>query len=810
MRWPVEVSHAARSLLRRPGFSGTAVALLGVAIGVNVAVFSLVQAVLLQPLPYARPDRLVALSSEGRDRAQQPFSIPDFFDLRDGNRTLAGLAAYGSWGANLTGEGEAERVQGIWTAHDLFGLLGARAALGRVLLPEDERPGAPRVVLLMHGLWQRRFAGDTAVLGRDLLLNGDRFTVVGVLGPEFVLPGREAELAVAQSLEADARRQNRGASFLRVVGRLRPEAGPAAAAADLTTVASRLESAHPDTNAGASRVAVVPLQEAVVGAHRPLLLVLQGAVTLVLLMVCANLAGLVLSRAASRQEELAVRAALGATRRRLLLQLGAESLLLGLLGGLAGLLLACALVPVLLALGPAELARSSQVKIDTTALVFGLVLAVLAGLASGLAPALQATAAVRPMGSFTGRTVASSRPHARRAIVLIEVALSLVMLAGAGLLLKSFARLQRVDPGFRTDRLLTLRLSLPAARYAQREQLAAFYDRLQPRLRALPEVEAVGVSSVAPLTAWRATVNFTADGAALTGGREAPPLAQYRAIDAGYLEAVGTPLLAGRAFADTDDRAGAPVVLVNRTLARRFFPRGDAVGRVIRLDDAGQPARQATVVGIVADVKHYALTDAPTFDVYVPLPQAPQSVARWLANGTSWVVRSRAQPQTLVAAVRAEVARVDPEVAASSVRPMEEALAATLAPRRFTLVLVGTFAVVALGLAVTGLYSVTAQLVTRRTREIGIRVALGARPAQVLRLVLKESALLVAGGLCLGALGAYGASRLLESLLFDVARTDAATFALVTGGLLATALAASYLPARRALRLDPTIALRAE
>jgi putative ABC transport system permease protein len=584
---------------------------------------------------------------------------------------------------------------------------------------------------------------------------------------------------------------------------------PGRAEADLTAIAARLQAAHPDTNAGASRVAVVPLQEAVVGAQRPLLLVLEGAVALVLLMVCANLAGLTLARGVSRQDELAVRSALGATRGRLIVQLGAESLLLGSLGGLAGIVLAYVLVPVLLALGPAELPRSSQVRLDGAAVAFGFVLAVLAGLLVGVVPAFQATGAVRPVGSFTGRTVASSRAHARRTVVLMEVALSLVMLVGAGLLLKSFVRLQGVDPGFRTERLLTMRLSLPAARYAQREQLTAFYDRLQPRLAALADVEAVGVSSVAPLTAWRATVNFTTDGAPLQGRGEVP-IAQYRAIDAGYLAAAGTPLLAGRTFSETDDSRGASVVLVNRTLAQRFFPSGDAVGRVIRFDDAGVPARDATVVGIVGDVKHYALSDAPTYDIYVPLRQAPQAVARWLANSTSWVVRTRTQSPAVVAAIRAEVARVDPEVAASSLRPMEEALSATLAPRRFNLLLVGTFALAALGLAVTGLYTVTAQLVTRRTREIGIHIALGARPTQVLRLVLAESVLLVAGGLGLGALGAYTVGHLLHGLLFDVARTDATTFALVSGALVATALAASYLPARRALRVDPMIALRAE
>jgi putative ABC transport system permease protein len=807
--WSIELKHAYQALRRRPGFSIAATALLAVAVGTNVAIFSLVQAVLLRPLPYANPDRLVALYSEGRDRAQQPFSIPDFLDLREGNETLGALAAYGSWGANLTGGGETERLQGIWAAGDLFGLLGTRAALGRPLVRDDERPGAPHVVVLAHGLWKRRFGGSSAVLGSDVVLNGERYTVVGVLAPDFVLPGREAELAVPLSLETDARRQNRGAGFLRVVARLRPGVQHDAARADLSALAARLQTAHPVTNAGASRVAVVPLQEAVVGSHRSLLLVLQGAVVLVMLMVCANLAGLILARASSRHGELAVRAALGATRGRLVLQLGAESLLLGLTGGLGGVLLAYALLPVLLALGPTELPRMSQVRLDVPTLAFSLLAALVASLLSGLLPALQATRTVRRAGSLTGRTVSTSLPVARRAVVLLEVALSLVMLAGAGLLVKSFVQLQRVDPGFRTDKVLSLRLSLPKARYARREQLVAFYERLRPRLLALPGTEGVGLSSVAPLTAWRASVNFTTDGTVLEGGRETP-LAQYRVVDSDYFTAAGTPLLSGRSFTDADDATGAPVALVNRTLAQRFWPGGDALGRRIRFDDAGVPAREALVVGIVGDVKHYALSDAPTYDIYVPLRQAPEAVVGWLANGTSWVVRTRSDPEVMVAAVRSAVAQVDPEVAASSVRSMESALSATLAPRRFNLVLVGTFAVVALALALTGLYTVTAQLVMRRTREIGIRVALGARRPQVLRLVLKESAVLVTGGLVLGGLGAYGVGRLLDTLLFDVARTDGFTFSLVAATLVATALLASYLPARRALSVDPTITLRAE
>jgi putative ABC transport system permease protein len=401
------------------------------------------------------------------------------------------------------------------------------------------------------------------------------------------------------------------------------------------------------------------------------------------------------------------------------------------------------------------------------------------------------------------------RPATRRALVLVEVALSLVLLVGAGLLLKSFARLQSVDPGFRADHRLSVRLSLPKSRYARRADLVAFHERLSPRLAMLPGVDAVGLSSVAPLTTWRATVNFSTDDRALQAGQETP-LAQYRVVSPDFRATVGTPLLAGRDFTETDDGTSPSVVLVNRTLAERFWSGTSPIGKRIRFDDAGTPLREAEVVGIVGDVKHYSLSDPPTFDVYVPLRQVPENVVQWLANGTSWIVKTRTPPRDLVAAVREEVRRVDPEVAASTVRPLDETLAATLAPRRFNLLLVQMLALAALVLAATGLYAVTAQLVSGRRREIGIRLALGARRPQVLALVLSEAARIVALGLVVGAAGALAAGRVLRGVLFGVTPTDVPTFALVAVTLVAAALLASYVPARRAMAVDPVVALRVE
>jgi putative ABC transport system permease protein len=806
-----DVTYTLRGFLRQPGFACAATLTIALGIGANTAVFSLVRAVLLRPLPFEDPDGLVTLHSTGPGRVRQPFSVPDFLDLRDQNQTLAGLAAYGAWGANVTGVAEAERLHGMWASAGLFPLLGARPALGRGPVAEEERGGGARVVVLTHGLWQRRFGADPAVLGTSVSLNGEVYTVIGVLPAGFILPGREIELITPLALEADPRRDLRLPGFLRIVARLKPHVSREQAQADLTAIARRLQAQYPDSNATRTGVSVSALHEEVVGNVRLMLLVVQGAVGLVLLVACANLASLLLARAAGRQREMAVRLALGAGRYRLVRQLLTESLVLAAIGGVFGLLVAHAAIRAFLMLGPTDLPRARSIGLDAGVLAFTAGLTLLAGVAFGLLPAVQASRG-EPQGglALSSRGSAGSRPRtrARRALVVSEVALSLVLVAGAGLLVKSFVRLQAVDPGYRTAHLLTLRLSLPKARYAQRSALAAFHDRLATRLQALPGVREVGVASVAPLTPWRATINFAVE------GRPAPrpedvPLANYRAVDERYFTAMEIPVLRGRAFAPSDTAAVAPVALVNRALAERYWPDGDPIGGWLRIDDDPQE-RLVEVVGVVGDVKHYGLDDAPSLDVYVPFLQAPQSVAVWLANSTSWVLRTSVEPSALASAVRGEVQAVDPDVAATAIQRMDDAIAGTVAPRRFNVLLLEAFALAALFLAATGIYGVTAYLAAQRTPELGIRLALGAPRAQILSLVLSQGMVPALLGLALGLGGALAFARVMEGLLFGVTVRDPAIFALASLVLAVVAGTASYLPAQRATRIDPVRALRVD
>jgi putative ABC transport system permease protein len=799
-----------RQLRRQPAFAAAAALTMALGIGANAAVFSLVRAVLLRPLPFAEPERLVTLHSTGPDRTRQPFSLPDFLDLREQNRTLLGLAGYGAWGANLTG-GEAERLAGLWATPGLLRLLGVEPVLGRAPLPEEERAGGTRVVVLTHGLWQRRFGGDEAVLGTSVPLNGEPYTIVGVLPPGFVLPGREAELLVPLVVETDPRRELRRAGFLRVVARLGPGVGREQAQSELTAIAQRLQAAYPDSNATRTGVDVFAVHEEIVGNVRLMLAVVQGAVGLVLLVACANLASLLLARAASRQREMAVRVALGAGRGRLVRQLLTEGLLLSAIGGVLGLLLAQAAIQAFLALGPTDLPRAKGIRLDGGVVAFTAALTLLAGIGFSLVPAVQA-ARPDPQESLAaggrGSAGQAMRTRARRALVLSEVALALVLLAGAGLLVKSFRRLQAVDPGYRTGQLLTLRLSLPKARYERRESLAQFHDRLAPRLQGLPGVRATAAASVAPLTPWRATINFTVEGQA-PPAPENVPLANYRAVDEHYFAAMEIPVLRGRAFTAADTATTVPIALVNRTLAERYWPGADPVGERLTIDD--QPARRSVeVVGVVGDVKHYALDDAPSLDVYVPYVQAPQSVAVWLANSTSWVLRTEVDPRVLAPAVRREVGSVDPEVAATAIQSMDDALRGTVAPRRFNVLLLEAFALGALLLAGSGIYAVTAYLAAQRTRELGIRLALGARRGQILALVLVQGMVPVAGGLALGLAGALALARLVEGLLYGVPARDPATFTVAPLLLAAAAALACALPALRAARLDPVRALRVD
>jgi|KBSMisStaDraftv2_1062788.scaffolds.fasta_scaffold05761_7 predicted permease len=800
---------ALRGLRRRPGFTAAFVGTLALGIGANTAIFTVVRAVLLRPLPFAGADRLVSVYSVEPGSDRQPFSIADFLDLRSGAKSFEFLAAWGGWSANLTGIDEPVALKAQWTSAGFFASLGVRAALGRLPSAEEERPGAAKVALLGDGLWRSRFGADPQVLGRVLTLNGEPYTVIGVLPAAFPFFASSAELVSPLSLEGDPRRARRASGFLRVVGRLRPGVGVAEASAELDPIVARLRAAYPDTNAGKQGVRVEPLAELVVGNSRRTLLVLQAAVALVLLIACTNLANLLLARTAARRPELALRAALGARRRDLLRQLLVETGVLAIAGGALGLLVALAGIRGLLALGPAP-PRASEIGMDLSVLLFTAGLSLAAGLGLGLAPALQGSGwglsdSLRAVGR--GSTGSRRRARARAVLVAAEVGLSLVLLVGAGLLLRTLQRLRATDPGFRPDHLLTVQLSLPKSRYGTPAAIARFADEANARLSELPGVAAVSAASINPLTQWRANIAFTIVGRADIE-REKAPSANYRAIAPGYFRTLGVPLLAGRDVDAHDVADSTPVVLISRTLARRHFPDRSPIGERLEIDDA--PWRTVQIVGVVGDIRHTGLDAEPTADVYVPYAQTPADVSVWLANIFCLAVRTQGAPVSLIPAVQREIRALDRDVATSAARPMEDAFVTSLAERRFHTLLLEIFGAAALALALAGIYALTAFGVIERTREIGVRLSLGSTRARILTLIARQALLPVAIGLATGLAAALALARLLSGLLVGVPPHDPATLLASAALLAVAALAASLLPALRATRIDPVRALRAE
>jgi putative ABC transport system permease protein len=807
-----DVRYSLRAMLRQPGFTAIAVVTLALGIGANTAIFSLVNAILLRQLPFRQPEQLVWVTSRRSDSDNRPFTIPDFIDYRDQNRSLAGIAAYGNWSANLTGQGEPERLQGVRISANVFQMLGVEAVVGRAFLPEEDTPGRQHVAVLGYGLWQRRFGADPQVVGKTLTLNGASYMVVGVLPPPFFFPIREAELAIPLAPDADPWRSVRtSTNFLRGLARVKPGVTREQAEADLTAVAERLRQEYPVANRQKLGVTLTPLDEVVVGDFRLALWVLLGAVGVVLLMTCVNLANLALVRASARHREMAIRAALGAVRRRLIQQLVTESLLLALLGGGAGLLLAFYGIPLLVAFSPASLPRTAEVGVDFPVLGFTLALSLLAGVIFGLAPAWQSTRVnlneeLKESGRGSGSGTRAAR--ARGLLVVSEIALSLVLLVAAGLLVKSFLRLQAVNPGFDGENVLAVRLSLPRPTYSNRAAVIAFYEKLRPRLESLPGVETVGVVSVLPLSGLLASVPFT-----IEGRPELPDerrMADFRVASADYFRALKIPLIAGREFNEHDTAETAPVVLISQGLARKFWPNGSPLGAHLRIDDNNQGPRLVEIVGVVGDVKHLSLDIEPSFHIYLPIHQTHEDGVVWLTNNQYWLLRTAVEPLTLSAAVRREIQAVDRDVPTSNIRTMEQYLAASVAPRRFNLWLLMVFAGAALVLAATGLYGVISYGVAQRRRELGIRMALGAQGRDVLKLVVGQGMTLAMMGVALGLGAALALTRLLESLLFSVSATDPLTFMVIAVLLTMVALLACYIPARQATRVDPLAALRYE
>src|SRR5262245_11171278 len=724
------------------------------------------------------------------------------------------LAGFAYWSGNLTGTGEPERVQGTRITADAFELLGVNAALGRTLLPSDDQPGNQHVVVLSHSFWRRRFGANPGVLGQRLLLNGISYEVVGVLPQDFLFPFyAESELAVPLAPEADPLRHLRNSvSFLRLLARLRPNVSRLQAEAELNGITYQLRRQYPNENGNKLSVRVLSLHDGIVGDFRRALWILFGAVALVLLIACANLANLLLVRAAGRRKEMAIRAALGASRAKLIRQLLTESLLLALAGALLGLLLAVWGGEMLLTLSPTSLPRAREAGLDARALCFTLAVSLLCGLLFGLAPAWQSSGIDlnRELRESSKGTVGGAAGNRLRSLLVIaEVALALVLLIGAGLVIRSFQKVQEVKPGFDEGNVLLVQLALPQNNYPDGAAITRFAEQAEQRLAKLPGVKAIGVVNIPPLSGLSSSVEFTVTGRP-PAVREQTPRAQYRIASPGYFHALGIPRIGGREFTERDAAAASPVLLINRQMAERFFADRNPVGEHLTIDDNNQGPRSLEIIGVIGDVKQLGPENSPTFDIYLPLGQAHPDNIGFLRNNLHWVMRTTTDPQALAAAVKRELQVIDRDVPASSIRTMEQSLAIILAPRRFNLFILGIFAAVALLLAASGIYAVVAYAVTQRTPEIGIRLALGAQTKEVLRLVIAQSMMPALIGIGSGLIAAFALTRLLSGLLFGVSATDPSTFAVIGGLLTVVALLACWIPARRATKVNPLIALRCE
>jgi putative ABC transport system permease protein len=806
-----DVRGALRRLGKTPGFTLVALLTLALGIGANTALFSVVHAVLLQALPFQDPERLYWIYSRHTSTDRYPFQLPEFCDYRDQNRTMEEVAGFANWSPNLTGDGPAERLAGLRVSENFFDVLGASAAVGRPLRPGDDTPGNEKVVVLTHGLWQRRFGGDAAVVGSRLTLNGEPFTVVGVLPRAFFFPIQNVDIAVPMAPDKDPWRQNRdSASFIRIIARARAGVSRAQVADDWNALAARLQKEFPKSYTRKKGVLAVPYREELTRNFSQGLWVLQGAVVLLLLIACANLANLMLVRATERRREMAIRQALGASQARLARQLLVESALLALGGAALGVLLAWWAVPALVALSPAAMPRAREIRLSLPVLFFTAGAAVLAGLAFGLLPALR-SARVDPNQDLKaeGRCGSGSADQGRvRGLsVAAQVALMMVLLTGAGLLLQSFREVMRVDPGFDAG-VLTVRMSLPRASYGEIAKVSRFYRELESRVRALPGVVAVAASNHVPLNGALASVDYkVADRP--PASEDQLPTAQYRMVTPRFFETMGIPLLAGRSFGDDDRDGGAAVGVISQSLARQSFPGRDPVGLHLMVQDP-EGFHSVEIVGVAGDVKHGSLEADALPHLYVPYHQTPRPALVWLTNNQYLEVRAAGDALALAESVRRALAAVDATVAAADIRTTGFYVDGAAAARRFSLVLVSLFAAVALAMAAVGIYGVVSYTAAQRTRETGVRLALGATMGDILAGVLGEGVKRTAVGIGVGLLGALAASRALGGLLYGVGSTDPLTYGGVIFVLVTVALAASFVPAWRAARLDPLIALRRE
>jgi putative ABC transport system permease protein len=796
-----DVRYSLRTLRKTPAFTLGAAVTVALTVGATTAIFSVVYGVLLRQLPFDDIEQVYWIWSDQPGRDRTPFNVPDFLDYRDSARGLSGFAGFHSYSANLSDEAAAERVQGIRATGNLFGVMGARPQLGRVLQPADEQAGREHVVVLTEPFWRRRFAGDQAIVGRAIRLNSEDYTVVGVLAPGFVTPVPNVEFAVPFSADRDPRRGARNSlNFIIGVGRLAGGVSATQAAGELGAIARQLQERFPVENARKRGVRMIAAIDGIVGPFRTALLTLFAAVAAVLLIACANLANLMLTRAAGRRKDLAVQMALGSSRARVVRQVLIEALLVGVSGGAAGVLLARWGVVALVALAPTQLPRSGEIRVDVAVLLFSLAVALLTSVLFGVIPALtSARVDVRDTLQASSRGTTSGSRRIRGALVSSEVALAVVLLVVMAMLAKSFANVQAVAPGFDAAGVLSARLTLPAKRFNNRDAIVTFQRALDARLSSLPGVTRTGAITLLPLSGLLSRVPFTVEGRAIE--RERVPLAQFRTVSAGYFEAARIPVRRGRTFSESDAGTTRAVAVVNEELARHWLDGLEPIGARLLVDDNDGAPRPVEIVGVVGNVRQATLDGEPTWDLYLTYPQIHADNTGAAAANMFWLVRTSADPATLAAGLTREVRRLDPEIAASQIWPMDRYLSEAMAPRRFSLSLMAAFAVAALALALTGIYAVVAYSVSQRAREIGIRVALGAGRAGIVRLVMGHGLRYVTIGLILGIAIAIGATRLMSTMLFGLAATDAATFAQVAAGVAVVSLLACAAPTARAGKL---------
>jgi putative ABC transport system permease protein len=790
-----DVQFAQRSLRRSIITTVILVLTIALGVGANAAILTMTSAILWRQLPYRQPTELVSLWSRRTDRDKAPVSIADAQDFRVGSALVQDIAVYAPMGANLVGMGDPERIEGILGSPNVFHLLGVEPAVGRLLNSVD----GPRTIVLGHALWQRSFGGNPAIVGQPVVLNGQGYVVAGILRPDFTLPVR-VDFVVPMNPDTDPRRLDRGDHYLTGLARLRTGASTALAEQQLNAVARRLQTAYPSTNSKNSGVRVIPLSEEIVGNFGPSLRILSGAAGVLLLLACSSLASLSLARIAARQNEFAIRSSLGAGLSTIAHQLVIEASLVALAGGGTALAVGCGGLELLKSLSPPSLPRLAEVHIDSPQFAANIMLALLIGGVLGVIGALAATRTQPADALKSGARTMTGGAGLRVRTILsgVQLALAVVLLVGAGLLLRSFARLQSVDPGFTASDALVLRLALMPPSFPDNQSIATFHETLRTELQRIGGVESAGAISALPLSGLLARADFAVAGRPPLSPEDTPS-ANYRVIGPGYLRAMHIPIVAGRDIADTDTARTQPVAWISQALARRYFPDGGAVGA--HLDISGFGSGIVEIAGIVGDVQQTALTDGPSMDLYLPYAQAPRGTLNLLRNNMFWVIRAR-NAAALERPARNAVRAAQKDVAVSTALPLEQYRSRSLAPRRFNFVLLAAFAAAALMLAAVSVYGVMAHSVTLRSRELALRMVLGAQRSDVLLLVLRQSVALTSCGVAAGIAAALALTRVLATLLYQTEPLDLATFTVVAVVLLITGVLASYFPAVRATRSE--------